>query len=51
MQSLLADKVHGLDLSISNFVKIIKKYETGIFHNKDVSKNKRLAKSMQCVCN
>ena len=51
LQSLLADKVHSKDLLISNFVRIMKKHKTGIFHDEDVPKKKRLGKSTQCVCN
>ena len=36
LQSLLADKVVNKDLAIRDFVKVLKKYSSGIFHNKDV---------------
>ena len=36
LQSLLADKVINKDLAICDLVKVLKKYKSGIFHNKDV---------------
>ena len=39
LQSLLADKVVNKDLSIRNFVKVLKKCKSGIFHKKDVLKD------------
>ena len=39
LQSLLADKVVNKDLAIRDFVKVLKKHKSGIFHNKDVPGN------------
>ena len=38
------------DLAIHDFVKVLKKYKSEIFHNKDVPV-KMLARSTQYVCN
>ena len=36
VQSLLADKVYSNNLTIRDFVKVLKKYKLGIFHHRDL---------------
>ena len=49
MQSLLLDKVHGLDFSISYFAKVMNKNKTDIFHDKDVPKKQEVGQ-VHAVC-
>ena len=49
LQSLLADKVVNKDLAIRDFVKVLKKHKSGMFHKEDVP-GKDAAGQIHAVC-